>query len=325
MNSQFLLAMTLVAGFHSTSKAAEPANPAAVVETMETKFGVHPGYRRNHAKGLCVVGDFKAAKEAAAYSSSPLFSGKTISFLGRFSVAGGVPETPDTAGAPRGLALRFNLGAAGFHNMAMLNVPVFVASTPEAFAEFLKVGTPEATKAYLDTHPEAGPFMEYMKTYTAPASYATESFQSLHAFEFTNKAKKAQFVRWSFVPTAGVSHLAADQAASKGPNFLSEELASRLKKGAAKWDLEVTLAQDGDSLIDATKAWPADRKKIRFGTLRITKLGDKKKNDCDGINFDPNTVSAGVKPSDDPVLKFRSAAYAVSYGKRLSDPKTEKK
>jgi catalase len=40
---------------------------------------------------------------------------------------------------------------------------------------------------------------------------------------------------------------------------------------------------------------------------------------CTIINFDPNVMSAGFLPSDDPVLKMRSPAYAISFGKRLSN------
>ena len=39
---------------------------------------------------------------------------------------------------------------------------------------------------------------------------------------------------------------------------------------------------------------------------------------CEGINFDPLVMADGIAATNDPVLKFRSPAYAVSFGKRLS-------
>ena len=39
---------------------------------------------------------------------------------------------------------------------------------------------------------------------------------------------------------------------------------------------------------------------------------------CEPINFDPLVMAAGIAPTKDPVLQFRSPAYAVSFGKRLS-------
>ena len=86
-----------------------------------------------------------------------------------------------------------------------------------------------------------------------------------------------------------------------------------------------TLAQKGDSLIDSTKAWPADRKKVTLGQLKISKVEDQIGGPCNTINYDPTRLVDGMAVSDDPVLKFRSPAYAISYGKRLSEMNEKKK
>jgi catalase len=39
--------------------------------------------------------------------------------------------------------------------------------------------------------------------------------------------------------------------------------------------------------------------------------------ECERINFDPLVMADGIAPTNDPVLQFRSAAYAVSFAKRL--------
>ena len=49
-----------------------------VVAALEAAYGVHPGQRRNHAKGTCAVGTFAGMSEAAAYSRSALFSGSPV-------------------------------------------------------------------------------------------------------------------------------------------------------------------------------------------------------------------------------------------------------
>jgi catalase len=38
--------------------------------------------------------------------------------------------------------------------------------------------------------------------------------------------------------------------------------------------------------------------------------------DCEKINFDPLVMADGIAPSTDPILLFRSPAYAVSFAKR---------
>ena len=49
-----------------------------LVNAMNKVFGVHPGFRANHAKGIVVEGSFKASPEAAGLSRAALFSGATI-------------------------------------------------------------------------------------------------------------------------------------------------------------------------------------------------------------------------------------------------------
>jgi catalase len=64
---------------------------------MHKVFGVHPGFRANHAKGIVVEGSFKASPEAAALSRTVLFNGNSIPATMRFSDATGVPNVPDGA------------------------------------------------------------------------------------------------------------------------------------------------------------------------------------------------------------------------------------
>lgn len=72
-----------------------------VIGAMEKQFGVTAGQRRNHINGVCLAGSFVGDKSIQAYSTSPLFSGKAIPVIGRFSLAGGSLKTPDTARSSR--------------------------------------------------------------------------------------------------------------------------------------------------------------------------------------------------------------------------------
>ena len=53
--------------------------------------------------------------------------------------------------------------------------------------------------------------------------------------------------------------------------------------------------------------------------LTIAKAGPDAAGQCEDINFDPTVISAGFELSPDPILAFRSQAYAVSVGRRLSE------
>ena len=77
-----------------------------VVDAMNKVFGVHPGFRTVHAKGMVVEGSFRGTPDGAALSRASLFDGSTIPVTVRFSDAGGVPTIPDgSADAnPHGMA-----------------------------------------------------------------------------------------------------------------------------------------------------------------------------------------------------------------------------
>ena len=317
LNGHLLLsfALILTAPLH-----AEPTNPQDVVKTFETNFGVHHGYRRNHAKGFCATGEFKASPEAKKLSRSVLFDGHAHPVVARFSSATGLPSIPDTVEVPHGLGLQIALGKSIQHNMSMINAPIFPAATPEAFHESLKAGTKDALAAYQRKYPESKPFFSWIGEHNPPASYTTSAYYSLNAFELVNKSNKSQFIRWQFVPDNGEKEMTKDELAKVGPNYLEEEFKERVDKGPAKWQMKATLAEKGDTTTDATKAWPATRKTVNLGTLTLAKYEPQAGGPCNKINFDPNRLSDGVKASNDPVLKFRSPAYAISFGKRLSDP-----
>ena len=40
--------------------------------------------------------------------------------------------------------------------------------------------------------------------------------------------------------------------------------------------------------------------------------------ECEKLNFDPLVMAEGIAPTQDPVLLFRSPAYAASFVKRLT-------
>jgi hypothetical protein len=66
-----------------------------IVDALNKRYGVHPGYRANHAKGIVVEGRFKATPEAATLTRSPIFAGATLPVTVRFSDAGGQPHLHD--------------------------------------------------------------------------------------------------------------------------------------------------------------------------------------------------------------------------------------
>lgn len=297
-----------------------------VVSAIEGVFGVTPGQRRNHTKGMCAVGQFVGNPEATAYSRSLLFSGQAIPVIARFSLSGGNPKAPDTAKSGRGMALQFQLPGGGLHHITMLNTPMFGAAVPKTFLDLMLAQQPdpatgkpdpEKMKAFKATHPDNLAQADFLNGNNPPASYANSSYWGIHTFKFINARNETTLVRWQFVPRDGEKRLSDEELKSAGPNFLEQALIQRAQRGPVQWDMMVSIGQAGDPETNPTLAWPADRKVVKAGTLSITAATPQAGAACEGINFDPLVMADGIAPTNDPVLLFRSPAYAVSFGKRL--------
>src|SRR6201988_1371414 len=83
--------------------------PARFTDGFEEVDGVHPGFRRNHAKGVGVSGFFESNGNGVRLSKAAVFQPGRVPVLGRFSLGGGKPYAPHTGFPPRGLGLQFSL------------------------------------------------------------------------------------------------------------------------------------------------------------------------------------------------------------------------
>lgn len=306
--------------------AENEVSPELVVSALEGTFGVHPGERRNHTKGTCAVGEFIGSKEAKFYTRSKLFTGGVIPVVARFSVPGGNPKVPDTAKIPRGMALEFRLTDGNLQHMSMLNTPMFGAATTQTFLDdtlskkpdpVTGKPDPEKINAFRISHPDSLAQVAFLEKNNPPVSWANSSYFGIHTFKFVNAAKKTTLVRWRFVPQDGEKQMSDEELKSSPPNFLEQKLIERVTKGAVRWNMILTIGKPGDTENNPTLLWPADRKEIKVGVLTISSAEPQKGAECEKINFDPLVMTDGIEPTNDPVLLFRSPAYAASFGKRI--------
>src|SRR5262249_50704380 len=89
---------------------APPApTPGRSTAPFEQVNGPRPGFRRNHAKGVCASGFFESNGGGARLSRAVVFQPGRVPVLGRFALAGGNPHAADAVQTVRSLALRFSL------------------------------------------------------------------------------------------------------------------------------------------------------------------------------------------------------------------------
>ena len=300
--------------------------PGRIIDQFQANAGVHPGYRRNHAKGVCVAGYFQGSGEAAPYSVAQVFAqGQRTPVVGRFAIPGGNPYAPDGSVPIRSMALRFALANGQQWRTGMNSMPVFPVATPQAFFAQLQAGQPDPATgkpdpkklaAFFAAHPETAAFRAWAKTAKPSASFATDGYWGLDAFVFTGPGGARHAVRWRMAPESVDDGAIAP---ANDPDYLAADLRQRLSHGPLCWKLLVTLAKPGDPTNDATKAWPADRPTVDAGTLVVENEQPQDSGPCRDINYDPTVLPDGIAISDDPLLPARSAAYADSYLRRTSE------
>lgn len=318
-----LLVIVLAFGYVGGWLTPHRLTAQRLVDQLQANAGVFPGYRRNHAKGVCVMGYFDSNGQAQTYSVAQVFEAGRTPVVGRFAVPGGSPYAPDSSVPIRSMALRFTQANGQQWRTGMNSMPVFPVATPQAFYELLQAqqpdpstGKPNAAKlgAFFAAHPEAAAFGAWIKTAKPSASYVTDSYWSLNAFELVDANGQKHAVRWRMVPEASDATTGGSDA-----NYLDADLAQRLAQGPQRWHLLITLANPGDPTNDATKSWPADRREVDAGTLVLTGTEAQQSGACRDINYDPTVLPHGIAISDDPLLPARSAAYATSYLRRTSE------
>ncbi|HRN60912.1 MAG TPA: catalase family peroxidase [Luteimonas sp.] len=318
-----IVPLLVAAAFGYAGGWLDPARltPAVIVDDLQRNAGLQPGYRRNHAKGVCVVGHFDSTGAAARHSRAALFAPGRTPLVGRFAIGGGNPAAADGAGPVRSLALRLTQADGQQWRTGMNNMPVFPVSTPTAFrAQLLAnrpdpaTGKPDPAKqaAFFAAHPEAAVFRAWAKSTAPSRSYADQDYYGLNAFVFVDANGRRQPVRWRVVAEASPVDEPPEET-------LEQDLVARLRQGPLRWTLHVVFAAPGDPTADATRVWPADRPDIVAGEIVLTRVEAQDHGACRDLNFDPLVLPDGIQASDDPLLPARSAVYAVSHLRRTSE------
>jgi catalase len=323
------LAMLLVIVGQSAVGVAEEtsANPKSMAEQLvdafNAVFGVHPGIRANHSKGVVLKGTFTPSAAAASFSKAAHFKQhKTpVPVTVRFSDGSGLPTVPDTEEMPRGMAVKFALPDGSTTDLVLLSVNGFPAATAEEFRDFLlaiAASGPDAPKptpieTFIESHPAAKAFVHAPKP--PPVSFGTLPYFGINAFKLTNAKGVTTHVRYQLQPIAGTQVLSKEQISTKDSNYLTTEIGERLGHGPVKFKMLAQVAEKNDKVDDPTILWPASRKTIELGTITITTVVQDSQAAEKKLLFVPGALVPGIEPAD-PMIAARSAAYIVSLARR---------
>ena len=279
--------------------------------------GVHPGFRPAHAKGVLLKGTFTPSSEAASLTRAPHLQRSSTPVTVRFSDFAGIPSVADNdpqGASPRGFAVRFHLAEHVHTDIIAHSVDDFPARTAEGLVEFLNalIATdpagphPNAIEQFLATHPAAMTFVQIPKP--IPSSFAKESF--------TNPDGVSHYGRYRVLPVAGNEYLDETEAARRGPDFLFDEIKERVAKEPVRFRVVMQLADEGDTVDDATVRWPEDRPQLAFGEINLQEITPNNAGEQRQIIFDPIPRVDGIEASADPLFEPRANVYLMSGRRR---------
>jgi catalase len=268
-------------------------------------------------------GAFTASERARELTRAAHMQGEPVRTTVRFSNGGAKPDSNDAGiGDGRGMAVKFYLPDGGTTDIVALSVPAFFVRTPEEFLEFTlaRAESMEKVGEFVGTHPATAAALQLIvPRLVPPRSYATLDYNSIHAFRLVDADGNGRWIRWRWVPQAGVEMLPEEERESMGRNFLQEEIFERLP---ARFTLVARFAEAGDPVDDPTVAWPeGEREEVEMGVLEVTGPDPEREKGDDVMVMDPTRVTDGIEPSDDPILHVRSHAYSVSVERRSGVPR----
>jgi catalase len=302
-----------------------------LLKQFDTIFGLHPGFRPAHAKGVLLAGNFTPSAEAATLTLAPHITRNSTPVTVRFSDSTGLPSIPDNdpKSNPNGIAIRFHLGDHVHTDIISHSADGFPTRTGQEFLEFLRAAaasgpstpSPSPVEIFLGAHPAALAYVQMPKP--SPSSFARDAYFGVTAFRFTNKDGVARHGRYRISPAAGIDHLDEAAARAKDANYLFDELTQRIAAGPIRFDIHVQVANETDIVDDATIHWPTDRRLIPFGSIALSAKVSDDAQQQQRIIFDPIPRVDGIEPSDDPLLELRAAIYLLSGRRRRKAPQTQ--
>ncbi len=302
-----------------------------LIAQFDQIFGLHPGFRPAHAKGILLTGAFTPSADAASLTRAPHIARPSTPVTVRFSNSTGIPMVPDNDpnANPRGMAIRFHLAEHVHTDIISHSADGFPTRAGQEFLEFLRAAaasgpsapSPSPIEKFLAAHPAALAYVQTPKP--APSSFAKERYFGVTAYRFLSEAGDKRYGRYRIVPDAGVEHLDDTVAKGKDPNFLFDELAKHVATGPIGFRIQVQVANEDDIVDDATIHWPEDRTLVDFGKIALTAVAAENEREQKEIIFDPIPRVDGIEASGDPLLELRAAVYLLSGRRRRQAPEPE--
>jgi catalase len=294
-------------------------DPREAIDRIAAGQGAPPGHRVLHAKGDFYSGTFNASPEATALCRAGHLSGAAVPVLVRWSHGSGRPDASDDVHYVRGMSVSFVLPDGTSTDLLGQTVPRFPVRTPEDFVRLTEIARDRRELArFLATRPRTALALATnarLHALAPPKSYAEATYYPVHAYRWLTLSGAGSWVRYRLAPRPGPR----PAGRFSGRDRLREEILARLAQGPVAFDLIVTVAGAKDDPHNPMSVWRGSREFVA-GWFEITTPEVDREAEGDIVVFDPTRVVDGIQLSDDPILRFRPAAYSVSIERRSQHP-----
>ena len=225
-----------------------------LVESLGATYGVHPGFRAAHAKGVLCAATFTPTAAAAALSRAPHFDGPPVRAHVRFSNGSGDPTAPDSARDGRGMAVKFALPDGSTTDLVAISLPGVLRADAGGPARVQR----RAARRSRDRRARCREGRRVSRPSSRGGSRGhgrddarrfrratrRSTYHGIHAFAFTNAAgRRAARSLSPACPRRASTALTDEEAAAADADYLQDELVARLARGPRRRSpLQVELA-----------------------------------------------------------------------------------
>ncbi|XP_059052350.1 catalase-like [Achroia grisella] len=292
-----------------------------------------------HAKAAGGFGYFEVTHDISDICKAKFLSsiGKRTPVAARFSPVvverGGI----DTSRDARGFAIKFYTEEGNF-DIVGFNTPMYVYKDPLLFSTFVRAQKRNPATNLMDGNmfwdfltlqPESlHMFMLVFGDRGIPDGYRHMPGFAIHTFEVVNDYGEKTFVRFHFLPEAGIKNLGSAQArkiAAVDPDYAIRDLYNAIGNGNyPKWrvSIQVLTLDDvktaGFDVFDVTKVLPLDKYPLRpLGYFVLNKNPINYFAEIEQLAFSPSNLVPGILGGPDKVYESRRLAYRDAQYYRL--------
>jgi catalase len=147
-----------------------------ILQQFDRIFGLHPGFRPVHAKGVMLTGTFKPTAAGKELTKVPYTKRESTPVTVRFSDSTGIPAIPDSSpdANPRGMAIRFNFAEHVHTDIIGHSTNGFPARDGKEFLGLLEaiagsgpdVPSPKPVEIFVGSHPAALAYVQAPKPFS---------------------------------------------------------------------------------------------------------------------------------------------------------------